>query len=73
MWNFLITNTYFSLQRELLRQKELQAQQLEEQRAQFKMKTQNLLQFSEHSPDSKPTKKKVELLHAQYPLIFSCN
>ena len=23
------------------------------------MKTQNLLQFSEHSPDSKPTRKKV--------------
>jgi RNA polymerase-associated protein CTR9 len=47
-------------QRELLRQKELQAQQLEEQRTQFKMKTQNLLQFSEHSPDSKPTRKKKD-------------
>ena len=50
------------LQREILRQKELQAQQLEEQRAQFKMRTQNLLQFREQSPEprAKASRKKVQ-------------
>lgn len=49
------------IQREILRQKELQAQQLEEQRAQFKMRTLNLLQFREQSPEpkAKTTRKKV--------------
>ena len=36
----------------LLHQWELQAQQLEEQRAQYKMRTRNVLQFREQSPDS---------------------
>ena len=46
---------------EILRQKELQAKQMEEQRTQFKMRTQNLLQFREQSPEpkAKASRKKV--------------
>ena len=43
-------------QQEKIRQKELQAQQLEEQRQQFKLKTQNLLKFSEEAPEPKPSR-----------------
>ena len=43
-------------QQERLRQKELQAQQLEEQRQQFKLKTQNLLKFKEEAVESKPSR-----------------
>ena len=53
------TCTLTIFQREVLRQRELQAQQQEEQRTQFKMKTQNLLHFAEHSPDIKSSRKKV--------------
>ena len=34
----------------------MQAQQLEEQRQQFKLKTQNLLKFAEEPPESKPSR-----------------
>jgi RNA polymerase-associated protein CTR9 len=49
-------------QRAVLRQKELQAQHLEEQRAQFKMRTQNLLQFTEQFPEvkTKASRKKKD-------------
>lgn len=39
-----------------MRQKELQAQQLEEQRQQFKLKTQNLLKFKEEAVEPKPSR-----------------
>ena len=39
-----------------MRQKELQAQQLEEQRQQFKLKTQNLLKFTEEVVEQKPSR-----------------
>ena len=38
---------------EKIKQKEIQAQQMEEQRQQFKLKTQNLLKFSEETPEPK--------------------
>ena len=59
----------YVLQQEMLRLKELQAQQLEEQRAQFKMRTQNLLQFREQSPEpkTKASRKKVVLKYSTIP------
>ena len=48
-------------QLEKARQKELQAQQMEEQRQQFKLKTQSLLQFRQEAPEpkTKASRKKV--------------
>ena len=44
------------VQMEKTKQKEFQAQQLEEQRQQFKLKTQNLLKFKQEAEDTKPAR-----------------
>ena len=52
------THTHLTLptQLERLKQKEFQAQQMEEQRQQFKLKTQNLLKFHGEVSEPKPAR-----------------
>ena len=66
-------SVFFCYQREKNRQKELQAQQLEQARQQFILKTQNLLQFQrEPSPPPKQTKRKVPSLLCSLISNASC-